>query len=124
MLKTRVFPLSIIVLILFCSFRPQDKYLRRAARYTEKGNISGAKVWYQKALEKNPDSYKANLGMGLLLCELMDNYSGALPYLEKALKTSGKDTLGDLLYALAKCYHQNGEYEKAISYFDRMQNFE
>jgi outer membrane protein OmpA-like peptidoglycan-associated protein len=62
--------------------------------------------------------------MGLLMCELLDNYAGALPYLEKACKLSGKDTLGDLLYAMAKCYHHNGEYEKAISYFDRMKSFE
>jgi outer membrane protein OmpA-like peptidoglycan-associated protein/tetratricopeptide (TPR) repeat protein len=109
---------------LFCAFKPANKYLRKAARQTEKGNIQSAKILYAKALELEPDNYKANLGMGLLLCELMDNYSGALPYLEKAYHGSEKDTLGDLLYALAKCYQNNGKYEKAISFFDRMNGFE
>lgn len=121
-MKHIILPLAVLVLL--CGFKPANKYLRKAARQTEKGNILSARILYAKALELEPNNYKANLGMGLLLCELMDNYSGALPYLEKAYQTSEKDTLGDLLYALAKCYHNNGQYAKAISFFDRMNGFE
>src|SRR4051812_33297958 len=79
--------------ILFISFKPGDKYLRKAARQNEKGNIKEAKLLYLKALQLNPENYKANVGLGLLLSEQLDNYEGALPYLEKAYKITGKDTL-------------------------------
>lgn len=109
--------------ILLSSFKPGDSYLRKAARQNEKGNIKEAKILYLKALEKNPENYKANLGIGLLLSEQLDNYAAALPYLEKAFQTTGKDTLVDLIYALGKCYHHSGEYEKAIVYFDRLKGY-
>ncbi|MGZ3899294.1 MAG: OmpA family protein [Bacteroidia bacterium] len=124
MLKKIFFIFLILASLCLCSSKPANKYLRKAMRQTEKGNIISAKAWYIKALEKEPENYRANLGLGLLMCELMDNYKGALPYLEKAYHVSEKDTLGDLLYALAKCYHNNAEYEKAISFFDRMQGFQ
>ncbi|MBA3665599.1 MAG: OmpA family protein [Bacteroidetes bacterium] len=124
MLRIHFFVLIISAVFTLSAARPSNKYLRKAIRETEKGHIYAAKTLYEKALEKEPDNYRANLGMGLLLCELMDNYDKALPYLEKAYKTSGKDTLGDLLYALGKCYHNNSQFEKAISFFDRMKNFE
>ncbi len=31
-----------------------------------------------------------------------------------------KDTMVDLIYALAKCYHHNGNYEKALTFFDQL----
>ncbi|MBI2723165.1 MAG: OmpA family protein [Bacteroidetes bacterium] len=123
MLKSKNFIIFSTVLILFCSFKPVDKLLRKAARQTEKGNIQSAKTYYLKAIQEEPDNYKANLGLGLLLSELLDNYNGALPYLEKAYQHSEKDTLGDLLYALGKSYHNVGEYEKAISFYDRLEGF-
>jgi len=106
------------------SFKPADKYVRKALRQLEKGNLKEAKSMYVKALETNPEHFKANVGMGLLLSELLDNYTGALPYLEKAFNISTKDTLVQLMYALAKCYHHNGEYEKAIGLFDRLNGYQ
>ncbi|MCW3077392.1 MAG: hypothetical protein JWO32_2001, partial [Bacteroidetes bacterium] len=125
MLRTLYITLFLTTVItLFCSFKPVDKCLRRAARQTEKGNIQSAKTWYLKALEIEPNNYKGNLGLGLLMSELLDNYSGALPYLEKAFNNSEKDTIGDLLYALGKCYHNSGQYLKAISFFDRLHGYQ
>jgi len=124
MLKLKVIFFLVPVFLLLSSFKPIDKYIRKAARNTEKGNIKEAKIWYQKALTHDPENYKANLGMGLILCDLLDNYSAALPHLEKAYMKSNKDTLGDLLYALGKCYHNIGQYEKALSFYERLKGYE
>lgn len=123
MLKFKFFAILLFIFILFCSLTTAEKYLRKAARQTEKGNIQAAKSWYLKAIQEDPENYMANLGMGLLMSELLDNYVGALPYLEKAIQHSEKDTIGDLLYSLGKCYHASGQYEKAISYFDRLEGY-
>jgi outer membrane protein OmpA-like peptidoglycan-associated protein/tetratricopeptide (TPR) repeat protein len=109
--------------ILFSSFGPDEKYVRKAIRFMEKGNLKAARNYYERAIEKNPENYRANLGMGLLLSELLGNYSGGLPYLEKAFKITQTDTVPALMYALAKCYQHNGDYEKALSLFSNLKNY-
>ena len=116
--------LFFVIAYTFLSFTHDDKYVRQALKQIEKGNLKEAKTLYQKAIEKDPNSFKANVGMGLLLSEMLDNYSGALPYLEKAYTISSKDTMVQLMYSLAKCYQYNGEYEKAIGFFDRLNGYE
>ena len=116
--------LFFVIAYTFLSFTHDDKYVRQALKQLEKGNLKEAKTLYQKAIEKDPNSFKANVGMGLLLSEMLDNYSGALPYLEKAYTISSKDTMAQLFYSLAKCYQYNGEYEKAIGFFDRLNGYE
>lgn len=123
-MKNIKYILLFLVAFAFLSFTPEDKYVRQALKQLEKGNLKEAKVLYLKAIEKDPNSFKANVGMGLLLSELLDNYSGALPYLEKAYKISSKDTMVQLMYSLAKCYQYNGEYEKAIGFFTRLDGYE
>jgi outer membrane protein OmpA-like peptidoglycan-associated protein/tetratricopeptide (TPR) repeat protein len=110
----------LIAFITFSSFKPEDKYLRKAVRQSERGNIKEAKSWFLKALGKNPDNYKANLGLGLLLSEQLNNYPVALSYLEKAFKLSEKDTLVELIYALGKCYLHAGDYGKALVFLNRL----
>lgn len=123
-MKNIKYLLILVIGSTFLSFTPDDKYVRQALKEIERGNLKEAKVLYQKAIEKDPDSFKANAGMGLLLSEMLDNYSDALPYLEKAYKISSKDTMVQLMYSLAKCYQYNGEYEKAIGFFDRLNGYE
>jgi outer membrane protein OmpA-like peptidoglycan-associated protein/tetratricopeptide (TPR) repeat protein len=112
-----------LLALLLLSFKPDDKFVRKAMRYLEKGNLKEAQSYYNKALAKNPDNYKANLGMGLLLSELLSNYNGAQPYLEKAYQITEKDTVPALMYALAKCYQHNGEFDKALSFFGQLKGW-
>lgn len=104
----------------FCSFTPVTKYIKQAEKELENGHIIECKENYKKALELEPENYSANLGLGLVLCELQDNYKEALPYLEKACKNSIKDTLTDLKYALAKCYQVHEMFDKALYYLKRL----
>jgi outer membrane protein OmpA-like peptidoglycan-associated protein len=104
--------------LMLSAAKPETRLLKKAEQSIEKGNLKNAKAYYLRALAKNPESYDANLGLGLMLCELLDNHAGALPYLEKALALSVKDTLKDLAFALAQCYQYKGEFEKAISFYN------
>src|SRR5688500_6426717 len=99
-----------VTLVLFCSFKPVKKYIQKAELAVERGNLKVAKEYYLKALEKDSANPRANYGLGLVLSELLENYSGALPYLERAYRAPWKDSLYELYYGLAKCYHHNGDY--------------
>lgn len=111
-----------LLAILFTDCSPINRCLRKAAHQTEKGNLVDAKNWYLKALQKDPDNYKANLGLGITLAEFMDRYDEGLPYLEKALEKSPKDTFVDLFFALGKCYEHKGQYGKALTFYNRLNN--
>lgn len=112
--------LLLLCVLMLTGFKPESRYVKKAVKNIERGNLKQARSYYQKALEVNPESYDANMGMGLLLCEFLDDYSGATPYLEKALVLTKKDTLYDLIFALGKCYQNNAEFEKALGYFSRL----
>lgn len=112
----------IISIALFSSgnYAQINRYLRKAARVTENGYLEKSKQYYLKVLAKDKDNYKANVGLGITLSEFQDRYEDALPYLENAYRHIEKDTLPDLLYALAKCYQHAGKYNEAISFIEKL----
>jgi tetratricopeptide (TPR) repeat protein len=116
--------LLLILFVFFCLqpayFSQVKKYLRKAARATENGQLEKARLLYLKGLAKDSMNYKLNLGIGLNLSEFMDRPEEALKYLERAYNSSPKDTLPDLLFALAKVYEHYGRYKDAIPLFDRL----
>ena len=107
-----------IILLLFIfsstfSSAQINSYLRKGNRAVERNKIEKAKSNFLKAYNLDKTNYEANLGVGFVLSEFMNKYEEALPYLETAISKSQKDTFPDLMFALAKCYHHNGEYVKA-----------
>ena len=112
--------IALASVLVLSSFSPIKKYLKKAEKELDKGHIKESKENYRKALEIEPENYQANLSLGLVLCELQDNYKDALPYLEKACLHSTKDTLSDLKYALAKCYQVTGDFDKSLYYLRRL----
>lgn len=113
----------LVTLILFSqsiSYSQIKRYLRKAANATDKGNIEKAKLYYQKALAIDKDNYNANIGYGITLSEFLDQPEDALPYLENAYRHTPKDTLPDLLYALAKCYQYHGNFTESIQFLEML----
>ncbi len=111
----------LVVLFCFGMMSAQtNRFLRKAARSTENGYLEKAKEYYLKILSTDKDNYKANVALGITLSEFQDQYEEALPYLEKAYAHTPKDTLPDLLYALAKCYQHAGQYEKAVGFLEKL----
>ena len=119
----KIFSLILVsILFVFCGFGPINKYIRKAGKSIDRGNISQGKQYYLKALAKDAENYKANLGMGLLLSECLEDYTHALPYLEKALSKITHDTIADLTFALAKCYQYNTQFTKALTFYNKLNN--
>ncbi len=113
--------ITLIFIFSFCiSYSQIDTYLRKATNAFKKNNLQEARDNYTKAYNLDKDSYDANLGLGFVLSEYMDKYEEALPHLEIALKKSIPDTLPDLLFALARCYHFTGNFTKAQSIFSEL----
>jgi outer membrane protein OmpA-like peptidoglycan-associated protein/tetratricopeptide (TPR) repeat protein len=112
--------LLLVTLLLLCAFQPSRRFVQKAEANIEKGNLALARKYYLKALEKDSLNPRANGGLGWMLSELLDNYTEALPYLERAYRFPSKDSLYDVWYALGKCYEHNGEYEKAVSFYNRL----
>lgn len=115
---------NIIFLILIFSstfsFAQINSYLRKGNRAVERNNIEKAKSNFLKAYNLDKTNYEANLGVGFVLSEFMNKYEEALPYLETAISKSQKDTFPDLIFALAKCYHHKGDFQKAEELFSAL----
>ena len=110
----------ICILCLSISYSQINKYLRKGNSAFQKNNLQAARENYLKAYNLDKENYDANLGLGFVLSEYMAKYEEALPYLETALKNSSPDTLPDLLFALARCYHFTGNFTKAHNIFSTL----
>jgi outer membrane protein OmpA-like peptidoglycan-associated protein/tetratricopeptide (TPR) repeat protein len=100
------------------------KYLRKAEKATGRIEYAKALEYYNKVLDSDPNSYEANAGKGMVLGEFMERYEQAIPYLEKALAKSTKDTLLTIYYTLGKCYHYQGDYNRALYCYNKLQGYE
>ena len=105
------------------SFSPIKKYVKKGKLSLERGEIPKAKKYFTKALEIDSTSFPAHFGIGIMYSEVLEDFTTALPYLKKAYEYRPlNDSLFDLLYALAKSYHHDGEYDKAMEFYNRMAN--
>ena len=112
-----------ITSLFFVACSPLNKYIRKAGNQTSKGDLEKARTYYLKAYQLDSNSYRVNLGLGIILSEFMGKYEEALPYLKNAERLNKKDTVADLFYALGKSYHYEGQLDKALTYYHSMQRF-
>lgn len=96
------------------------KYIRKASRAVNKSDLELARNYYLKAYKLDNSNYQSNMGLGIVLSEFMDKHEEAIPYLETAYNKSPKDTMADLVLALAKCYHHVGKYDQALSLYHKL----
>jgi len=109
------------LLLLSCS--QEKRLIHKAEVATERMEYDQAIAYYDEVLEKNSNSYRANAGKGMVLSEFTEQYDKAIPYLEKALSESPKDTLANLNYNLGKSYHITAQYNKALVYYGKLKNY-
>ncbi len=108
------------ILIINSSQAQVYKYVKKGNKAVGNNKIEKARIYYTKAYDIDKSNYNANLGLGFVLAEYMGKTDEAIPYLERAYKKSPKDTLYDLPYVLAKCYHANGDYTQALTHYEKM----
>ncbi|MCW3072499.1 MAG: hypothetical protein JWO44_2389 [Bacteroidetes bacterium] len=116
-----------ILLLSVCTFaqgQEYGKYIRKAESASYKGEYGTAIAYYDKALGIDREAYEANAGKGMILGEFMEQYEQAIPYLEKALGKSSKDTLLTIYYTLGRCYHYMGDYNRALYCYNKLSAYE
>jgi len=69
-----------------------------------------AREFYQRALELDPDSVRANYLYGMLLISTERYHFDSLPYLQKALALGERDAQ----FSIAMLYYQKGDRASAI----------
>ncbi|MDQ3048009.1 MAG: OmpA family protein [Bacteroidota bacterium] len=109
--------------IAFSGISQEKKFLRKAVMAMDRMKYEEALSYYDLVLQENKDSYHANAGKGMLLAEFMERYDEAIPYLEKALRLSPKDTVVKIFYTVGKSYHYIGEYEEALKYYKKVEPY-
>jgi len=115
----------LLLAVCTCTYaQDYGKYIRKAERAAYKGEYGTALSYYDKALELNPEAYDANAGKGIILGEFMEQYEVAIPYLERALGKSSKDTLLTIYYTLGRCYHYMGDYNRALYCYNKLTAYE
>lgn len=104
-------------------------YLEYGRMYENKGEYNKAILYHQKALEIDPNYYKANNLIGYMIYEAIQagqrsnsDYELAITYLNASLKTAPEyarpyNTLGVI-------YANNGNHEEAIEYFLKALKYE
>lgn len=114
----KLIPLKLaFVLCILVSCSQEKKLLRKANIATDRMEYEKAIAYYDQAIELNGNSYRANVGKGIVLAEFMERYAEAIPYLEKALNHSPEDTLPKINYDLGKSYHHLNNYQRALYYY-------
>lgn len=93
--------------------------IRKAKNYATKSDYEAAAKEYQQKLKTDSNDYEANFEYGLLQNTYLNNPGESGKYLLRAERLSKKDTASQIVYGLAQYYQYEGQYPKAISYYNR-----
>jgi len=97
----------------------EKKLIRQASNAVDVYDYDKAVTYYDQVLAKNPNSYYANAGKGIVLAEYIGKYDAAIPYLEKAIQKSPSKTSFKINNDLGKSYHYIGNYPRALYFYDK-----
>lgn len=107
----------------------EAQLLTEASMYTQDGFLYFAEILTDRLITFKPESSNYNYRKGFLLLEIRKDHVGAIPYLEKAVKsisanydmysTRELSAPTDAIYHLASCYHLNQEIVKAEEFYNR-----
>jgi len=89
--------------------------IQQGDRLSREGKQDEAIALYRQAIEKSPDSYEANLGIGEAL-DLKGDYAQAREHLEKAIDLAPSDSKSQPLRAMAVSYAFESNGAKAEEY--------
>jgi outer membrane protein OmpA-like peptidoglycan-associated protein/tetratricopeptide (TPR) repeat protein len=100
----------------------EKKYIRKGRNAYRKGEYWKAKSYYDKAIAESPTKPQYWLETGMVYYDSEVEREKSLNFFLKALELSVTDTMPEILYYTAKAYHFNGEYEKAIEFYNEFLN--
>lgn len=93
------------------------RQLRMARAMADDANFSKASTFYKAVLEKDSLHYAANMELGILLLDYMEQPKASGQYLLRAERVMRKDTMPELYYEIGKYFQKTDQLEKAKSYY-------
>lgn len=103
------------------SATPFEQLLKHAQKSQANGQLSEAVKAYKAALQLNPDSDRAQHGLGNVLRQLGD-FQAAIPYIQQAIIMQPE--VAEYHNTLGMLFQQKGELEKAITFHRRAINLD
>jgi tetratricopeptide (TPR) repeat protein len=94
--------------------QPEKKYVRKGNSNYRDGNFQQAEVEYRKALEKEPDSYKADYNLANALYKQKQYEAAAGRYAALAEKETDKENQGRYYYNLGNTHYENKKFKESI----------
>lgn len=116
-------PSYIVLICIVQLISAQDTWSQDEAKLAAsafgKGNYPKAIKHYEKLLIEDPDNGKYNHNIGVSYLRSNSHKTKAIEYLEAAESAEGYDT--KVIYHLARAYHLNNQFDKAIETYLRYQ---
>jgi tetratricopeptide (TPR) repeat protein len=112
MRTTVVIILSLISVQAFA--QPEKKYVRKGNSNYKDENFQQAEVEYRKALEKEPDSYKADYNLANALYKQKQYEAAAGRYASLAEKENDKENRSRYYYNLGNTHFENEKFKESI----------
>jgi outer membrane protein OmpA-like peptidoglycan-associated protein len=101
----------------------ESKLRNQARKHTRRGEYGPARIKYLKLIELKPDHFNYNYELALNYYFSYHNKEEAIPYFEKALKNSKKDTVGEIYFYLGELYQISNKLDKALENYNHMKRF-
>jgi outer membrane protein OmpA-like peptidoglycan-associated protein len=99
------------------------KLQRMAKKHTARAEYEAAREKLHEALKIAPDRFILNYELGLSYYYNSPHKELAIPYFERALQLTVKDTVSEILYYLGDLYQHKGKLDIAKDYYTRMKAF-
>jgi tetratricopeptide (TPR) repeat protein len=111
----RVITLIILAIITFDAYSQADrKYVRKGNRDYDDKQYQQAEIEYRKALEKNPESSRADYNLGNALYRQKQYEPAASKYANLAEKEKNKNELNRYYYNLGNARFEDKKYQESI----------
>ena len=117
---TKYITLLVLTLFTFCLSAQSVKKAQKAALNND---YAASAEKYNEVLKKDSNNYKANFEYGVLQFKYLNNPGQGGKYLLRAERLSKKDTASQIIYGLGEYYQYEGDYNKAIVYYNRTLKF-
>lgn len=110
--------LSIFIFAVFVS-NLYAQSVKKAENAAANNDYAASAKQYDEVLKKDSNNYKANFEYGVLEFKYLNNPAQGGKYLLRAERLSQKDTASQIIYGLGEYYQYEGNYNKAIAYYNR-----
>lgn len=114
---------------MFIDISSEEELVRENSAMIQENYLYQAEMIANKLVSLNPESSNYNYRKAYLMMRVQHNFSGAVPFLEKAVTNTDvnfdsyssreKSAPIDALFHLATCYHATMQMDKAIEFYTK-----